>query len=1011
MNPTPEHRFLGLAGVPDDRALLSLPAEGALKSGQVEAALERRVEEIARHPLAGSVEARRLIAHLEAAADRLQATIALEGRGPLHPGAARRAAQRVALATKSHEGASVVVAPKAVRRVGSGLSAEDLTEFDRLALAVLVVSGGWNATSAKRLSIIAEDHGVSVGDLNRVVLGLTRFLSEGDGLRGAMGEVGAEARSTFLAAPRLSRTAATEGAVERVFDRIDSVLRDELHSNSTGSQVRLAAVFAVFALSWIGVLAWVFFGSKSDAPSADGTQQPASSVAMDDGAAATGAVTGPATGPRGANGEAIAPIAALAAPVKYPRPPGFVPTPTPRAVVESASGGASWVAEIEAFARDARTAGGKPVAGSVRQLAEALSLAAEAWPASGAYRGEVVRAFANAVREVRDGDALREVMQAVPGGAADAIQVNLPAWKRGWRHAFGAGALAVIALDPSQTPEVAAAAREEMRLRAQPIPRGAVRDPFAAGAIATLSADALPLAEALALGTVDLEHASRWSEAVDAASSSSDLRNRAALAAIDASLRAPGAIDKPGPLVDYLAYAIHILDFTGRGEDPEAVRNSLSAWILDENIPPARIWALTSVLDADLGIAWYGPDLVLATNAGRADRAQLVERMLKAFPQVAETTAGEAIIVEKIPLEDWQKSIATAAGLASTDTADHLRRAATALAAMRTARAFERGDLKAAKAASDAFGELLRREDKEWMASPTGERAGLPAAGVGDGGFAAELQAAGRDVARKVDLIRALGARPAAGDLGPIDARAAAIEALRSNQGESRAAMATVLADRYASGTTVLRAVLDLVVEGSVSGDAPDFISRLVGTRVAGADWRAEARERIIARIFLLEDSRAHAVDQSGADIAGIASDLAASYDQSAASGATRRPDRALALLADAMREVAQQRFLAEPFPASIEEIERQRAARRSLAEGVMQRMSAETPAIAQYAAMLVAARQPALQSKLREHLLAARRARSGATSAAQQVEFDLGAVLLILNEGFAPEATRRDEA
>jgi anthranilate phosphoribosyltransferase len=63
-------------------------------------------------------------------------------------------------------------------------------------------------------------------------------------------------------------------------------------------------------------------------------------------------------------------------------------------------------------------------------------------------------------------------------------------------------------------------------------------------------------------------------------------------------------------------------------------------------------------------------------------------------------------------------------------------------------------------------------------------------------------------------------------------------------------------------------------------------------------------------------------------------------------------------LLADAMREVAQQRFLAEPFPASIEEIERQRAARRSLAEGVMQRMSAETPAIAQYAAMLVAARR-----------------------------------------------------
>ncbi|MEY3141807.1 MAG: hypothetical protein RLY21_300 [Planctomycetota bacterium] len=1006
MNPTPEHRFLGLAGVPDDRQLLSLPAEGALKSGQVEAALERRIDEIARHPLAGSVEARRLISHLEAAADRLQATIALEGRGPLHPGAARRAAHRVALATKAAESATAVVVPKALRRVGSGLSAEDLTEFDRLALAVLVVSGGWNATSAKRLSIIAEDHGVSVADLNRVVLGLTRFLSEGEGLRGAMGEVGAEARTTFLATSRISRTAATEGAVERVFERIDSVLRDELRSDSTGSQVRITIVFAVFALSWIGVLAWVFFGSKPDTAPTDGTQ-PATSLAADDASSAPE----PVDAPRGANGEAIAPVAVLAAPVKYPRPPGFVPSPTPRAIVESASAGAAWVADVDEVARDARSAGGRPSADALRKLAKTLSLASDAWPASGAYRGEVLRAFANAAREVRDADALRSMMQAVPGGPPDAALVNLPAWQRGWRNAFGAGALAVIALDPSQAPEVAAAAREEMRLRSQPIPRGPVRDPFAAGAIAALSADALPLAEALALGTADLEHASRWSEAVDAASSSSDLRNRAALAAIDASLRAPGAIDKPGPLVDFLAYAIHILDFTGRGEEPEAIRNSLSSWMLDENIPPARIWALTSVLDADLGIAWYGPDLVLATNATRGDRAQLVERMLKAFPQVTETTVGEAIIVDKIPLEDWQKSIASAAGLAATDTADHLRRAAVALAAMRTARAFERGDLKAAKAAGEAMNELLRREDKEWIASPTGERAGLPAAGVGDGQFADELQAAGRDVARRVSLIRALGARPAAGDLGPIDARAAALEALRSNLGESRSAMATVLADRYANGTTVLRAVLDLIVEGSVAVDAPEFVSRLVGTRVAGADWRSEARERIIARIFILEDSRAHAVDESGSDIAAVASDLAASYDPSAAAGATRRPDRALALLADAMRDAAQQRFLAEPFPASIEEIERQRAARRSLAEGVMQRMSAETPAIAQYAAMLVAARQPALQSKLGEHLLAARRARSGASSAAEQVEIDLNAVLRILNEGFAPEATRRDDA
>ena len=67
-----ERRFLGLEGAPDDRALLGLPDEGPLKSGQIEAALERRIDEVARHPLAGSPEARRLLAHLEGAADRLQ---------------------------------------------------------------------------------------------------------------------------------------------------------------------------------------------------------------------------------------------------------------------------------------------------------------------------------------------------------------------------------------------------------------------------------------------------------------------------------------------------------------------------------------------------------------------------------------------------------------------------------------------------------------------------------------------------------------------------------------------------------------------------------------------------------------------------------------------------------------------------------------------------------------------------------------------------------------------------
>jgi hypothetical protein len=87
-------RFLGVDAGADDRVLLALPA-GDLKSGQIEAALEKRLDEIARHPLSGSAEAKRLAQQLESAADRLQAEIALVAKGPLHPAAARRAAKKL----------------------------------------------------------------------------------------------------------------------------------------------------------------------------------------------------------------------------------------------------------------------------------------------------------------------------------------------------------------------------------------------------------------------------------------------------------------------------------------------------------------------------------------------------------------------------------------------------------------------------------------------------------------------------------------------------------------------------------------------------------------------------------------------------------------------------------------------------------------------------------------------------------------------------------------------------
>ncbi len=1012
----PSHAIVEADPLLDERTLLGLPPEGQLASGQIEAALSSRAQDIHHHPMGESHKARRVLHLLEAAADRLQAQLALAGRGPLHPQATKRAAQRIALSDRNAARLAVVSPDQRKPSVGQ-VVAQDLTDFDRLALAVLVVSRGWNATSAKRLASVADEHGVAVADLERVVDGLTRFLAEGGGVRGNLGDIGEGARLAMRSPRAMTRIDAAEAAVERVIHRLDDALRDEVTSESRASQARLALVFGLFALSWMGVLSWIFFSPSYDSLTESALENSSSMPALADEVASVDAASGAdasssATLPRGANGEVIAPVASRAAPAKFPRTPGFVPSLPPAEVLEAASAGADWVAAIEEVVPKLTTNGGHIDGINLAIVADALHHAGAAWCVSIGYRAEVTRVFVTLAKTLHSSDDLRKLMQAVPGSdvpmnGADARDAATPQWQRTWIRAFGAGVLATVALDASQ-PALAAAARDEMRLRTIPIPSGDVTDPFAVAATTQVAAAAPALAEQLALDTATLDDASRYVDAMNAAATTASLRTQAALAAVDACLRAPGALDKPGALVDFLGFTLHKIDFNGRGASNETVRNSLASWMVDRSIPVTRLWVLTSLLDADMSVAWYGPDLVLATDAELSAREAMAERMIAAFPKHQVTSIGEAVLVDAKALDEWKLQV-TAANAATNDSAcNRLRNAAVALGLARVARGFELGEPSVVTQAFDDVTELQSRKDSEWIVSPTGERAGLPASGVGDGEFATEYAKIGRDAAQRIDQIRALGARPAAGDLGPIDARVVVAEALRGTPSEVRVAAATVLVDRYPNGREVLRATLDGLVDGGGSSDAATFVSTLVGHAVAGRDWRSEARERLLERLILLEDSSLHADDSAGVEVARMATALTARFTR-AAPPASGRPDRALLQLADALRDEAATKFLTVSFPQSVDEIERLRGARRSRATSMAQRMAAETRGIVEYSAMLVAARQPALHSKLEAILSEARRARTAAASATEQVDVDLRAMLEVFAQGLAARATERD--
>jgi hypothetical protein len=1026
-------RFFGIPETPDDsiagdRALLGLPAEGVLRSGQIEAAYEARLDCIARHASAHSTEARHLALECEHAADRLQIELTSLGRGPLHPKAAARAAKRVQHAelkvTQRAAQIAAVVAPQAALEPGIGLSASDLTEFDRIALAILVVSGGWNAQSAKRLAGIAAEHGVSVDQLDRVVRGLTNYLSSGGGFSSGLGEIGHEARSAWLrGTPARQGLDRAEGAVERVLGRINDAIHDEVASGTTNSQLRLVLLFSVVALMWLGALGWLFFApvnkSASDTSGSATTSSQVPALAADtsstsganSGAASSGAfaVAGKGDGQFGANGEIIAPVPTLAAPAKYPRAPGFRPAPVAVAIVESASKAASWLEELEFVSKRIRAARGQVDDESMKLLSDALASAGSAWPAAGVYRDELTAAYGALAKVTRGGESLRRLMSVAPGADAENQRRGFALAEAMWQAAFGAGVLTAIAVDPTQPPESAAAAREELRLRSIEIPRGEVADAFGAGVVSVLVRDARAIADGLSIGTLTtLAEASAWARALEAGTANTALRSRAALGAIDAILRAPGAIDTPSPLVDFLAYAIQIVDLSGRSLTSESMRDSVVALVVDANIPAPRIWVFTSLLDADLGIAWYGPDLVVATNADTKAREAIANRLVQAFPKIGTTAIGGAVLVDSTLLEEWRRHAALASGMSDSDAADRLRSIAVMLQALRMTRAFELGDAKAAKQAEMNLLTIASRERAEWEASPTGERFGLPAAGASDGAFESAWNAA-RDPQARLNLVRELAARPSESDLGPRDARIVSREALRASNEEVRQAIASLVSSRYVNGRHVLRAMLDELAETPPRGKASEVLTAMLGVPLAGREWIADARAALIERIRVLEDGPWHAEDRAGREIAAVCASLAAMYGRDEAAHAEMRAEAALAVLADALRDEARTRFLAVPFPASIDEIERRRDVRRSVASSQSQVMAAESAALLEYVAMLVVSRQPTLQSKVSALLSNATRARTEARSATGQVQSDMRAVLLIVGEGLAPEATRRD--
>jgi hypothetical protein len=974
MKAGPSYRFLGLPPGTPPRTLLALP-EGPLTPALVEDALRRQRARGPRPPAAGAPPPAALLRELEAAAAALKTVLAA---GPTPP--------REALPPGSQRAAAA--GPKRPMPQPPRL---DLTAFDREVLAALAEGRGWNERTRAKVQAIAARFGVSAAGVTKVMNGLAGAMRDGS-LHDVAAEVPRESVARMWVRPAPSR-------VSQAIDQLDEAFAREVSGTTPGSVVRLLLVFVGVA----AIGAYLLVQALS-APTPGAAPPTAANLPSTELSAAEQA-------------RAIAPPAAPAVPIersdvvtptRWAKPPLLAGSPPPPEAVAAEREARVAPEALGAVGRKLQLAANQPSPAHLRDWAALQQAAGRSWPRiDSSTRAAIVETSVASLRPIESESAassLLGVFEVATAPLATAEGEALAVWRGAW----SAGMLGEMATRTTSTAVVRGQAidRLDLVVPRQALARGGSPNVFDSAAGAWLDAAAPTLVEALQEGpqvaSRAADHWERWIEAQRVVRSGGALQG-AWLEAIGAVLRSTVPINE-GLGAELLGRLVSLVDWTERSPDQVRARDAVTVWFTDERIPSARLWVLTSLLDLSHETAWFVPELVAAPDADRPGRGAALEKILAAWPAALTGGAASAVAVDPGLLDRWRAGLARADGLSAIDDASRLS-AALAFARLNVAaQAFLVADQDAARSAIEEF----ERE----IATPS-DRSGarlLPGRPTGsDGEFAAAYQEAGRDEAKRQEVLRGLRARPGAGDLGVRDAETLVNEAFRGTPADVRQLAQTVITDRFSVGPVVIQELLDQVDLAPQSEAIAQFLEQTLATRLPdprSPDWRRAMRLAMVRRLMALEPASTHAID-------AMAEELAANYVERSRlvrvgfeSTVDRvTPAEALARLVRQWRLRADSLFFSEPFPAPLAELDRRRGVRLRLAEGGVQQAVAEQTALIELMAAVAVAERGALRDAagrvLRE--TADRRARSG--SALEQVLEGERGMARLADLWFAPAA------
>ncbi len=1005
----PVHELLGVSRVSGPRAILGL-GQGDIDADILDASLRTRLRAIHgqadQFEVATIQEACRVV---EAAASALRSSVS-PSRSSLPPVRPPKAPTESSVAPPKPEGpiasrvkprAAESDSPETTRssrrpapvKPTPRVTEAHLTPFDRLVLSVLVAGGGWNSRTRGIIAGMAAQVGLDAETLRRVVEGLAGFMRD-KGSEGTIGE------TAMVAAPILRNPSRIESAVLRVSDGITR----EFRGDSAASRLRLTILFASLA---------IFFGAilviALTAPSPGVRDIETRRLAAEEAIANREAEAALGTSGEEIDGTYLATPSlreGVTLPARFPRPPMFRGDGRPDASVFRLERMPAMLDEASQLARQLEL---EPAKLSERRASAWLDVVAtggETWPLMPADdRLRLVTAMLEVFEQAEDQAVAFRLLAAFEVEPTTPLRNSIDVWVR----SFKAGMLGLVVATPALPESVRAPARRMIdQTLAGSSGRNVQGGPFAALAGRALDRMAMPLVEMMGVSDAVLVRDcwERWFDANRILRRDAGLQ-AGFLLALETVLREARELSVQGMTSDVLGRLLYEVDWTAAGPDPEGLRATYSAWMLDDGIPSTNLWVLASLLEGVGRAGWFRPEFVPDPDAGMSDRRRVQALADAAWPEsVGPLARGNLIPIEPHTLDEFDTRLVEVAELVDLASSP-VRRLAALVAAERLAAAAAFLALERQDDANAAIGDVL----DQIMTGNLGldlDPLPRPRQMANDGQWAQAWREAGSDQQLKRDLIAALRRNSIAGDLGPRDAAIFVEQVWRapaSIRSDARAAALEI----FGRGAVVAVELLDTADRASRNESTLAFIESFTGVPMPNARSE-EAETRIRAALAMhslsLLDPERSSVDQLADLVGAVVRSRAEARLPAEPMNVRRAPDELAAMAADGVRRAATSLFLASPPSVTLEEIDRRRIARRGLVSNGIQGLVAEHVAELEFLGFLIAAEVPSKRSEVRELLLEAATARSVAPSGLEQAALEALAIARMERLRFVPRDT-----